>query len=43
LRAAGATLRYDLRMVSRDLDVRVPAGGFTVIVGPNACGRFTPL
>ncbi|MBF6619018.1 MAG: ABC transporter ATP-binding protein [Patulibacter sp.] len=43
LRADGVTLAYDARTVSRDLDVRIPDGSFTVIVGPNACGKSTLL
>lgn len=43
LRAEGVTLNYDQRMVARDLDVRIPPGEFTVIVGPNACGKSTLL
>ncbi|HEX5741861.1 MAG TPA: ABC transporter ATP-binding protein [Pilimelia sp.] len=43
LRAEGVTLRYDTRVVARDLSVPVPDGSFTVIVGPNACGKSTLL
>lgn len=39
----GATLAYDRHVVSQDLDVDVPAGVFTAIVGPNACGKSTLL
>lgn len=37
------TLGYDGRTVCRDVDVQVPTGEFTVIVGPNACGKSTLL
>jgi iron complex transport system ATP-binding protein len=43
LRADGLTLAYDERVVSRGLDVAVPDDSFTVIVGPNACGKSTLL
>jgi iron complex transport system ATP-binding protein len=43
LRAVGATLSYDQRVVTRDLNVDIPDGSFTVIVGPNACGKSTLL
>jgi iron complex transport system ATP-binding protein len=43
LHARGLTLAYDQRVVSRDLDVDVPDGSFTVVVGPNACGKSTLL
>jgi iron complex transport system ATP-binding protein len=43
LRAEGLTLAYDRRVVARDLGVTVPDGSFTVIVGPNACGKSTLL
>ncbi|OLF09809.1 hypothetical protein BLA60_18740 [Actinophytocola xinjiangensis] len=39
----GLTLAYDDRVVVRDLDVVVPDGSFTVIIGPNACGKSTLL
>lgn len=43
LRADGVTLAYDGHVVTRDLSVDIPAGGFTAIVGPNACGKSTLL
>ena len=43
LRAEGVTLAYDGNVVTRDLSVAIPPGGFTAIVGPNACGKSTLL
>ncbi len=43
LEGEGLTIGYDGRIVSEDLDVAIPAGSFTVIVGPNACGKSTLL
>ena len=37
------TLRYDQRVVSTDLSVDIPSAEFTVIIGPNACGKSTLL
>ena len=37
------TLSYDSRTISADLDVSIPAGEVTVILGPNACGKSTLL
>ncbi|CAL9356378.1 Ferric enterobactin transport ATP-binding protein FepC [Nocardiopsis dassonvillei] len=37
------TLAYDQRVISRDLAVTIPDNSFTVIVGPNACGKSTLL
>ncbi|THJ74562.1 AAA family ATPase, partial [Candidatus Frankia alpina] len=37
------TLAYDRRIVAEGLAVRIPDGAFTVIVGPNACGKSTLL
>jgi len=43
LRAVGLTLAYGDDTVVEDLDVVVPDGRITVIVGPNACGKSTLL
>ena len=43
LRAEGISLGYEGREISRDLSVEIPDGSFTVIVGPNACGKSTLL
>ncbi|MFF9076341.1 ABC transporter ATP-binding protein [Streptomyces sp. NPDC014872] len=43
LTACGLTLAYEDRTVVRDLDLAVPDGRVTVIVGPNACGKSTTL
>ncbi|WBQ08634.1 ABC transporter ATP-binding protein [Kribbella sp. CA-293567] len=38
-----ATIGYDKRVISRELSVAIPDESFTVIVGPNACGKSTLL
>ncbi|WP_030156916.1 ABC transporter ATP-binding protein [Streptomyces sp. NRRL S-244] len=43
LAASGLTLAYEDRVVVEDLDLAVPDGKVTVIVGPNACGKSTTL
>ncbi|HET9517209.1 MAG TPA: ABC transporter ATP-binding protein [Actinoplanes sp.] len=43
LAAREITLAYDGRVVVEGLDVDLPTGGYTVIVGPNACGKSTLL
>ncbi|MGH3520217.1 MAG: ABC transporter ATP-binding protein [Haloechinothrix sp.] len=43
LQAENLTLAYDQHTVATELDVRIPDGSFTVIVGPNACGKSTLL
>ncbi|MFB9375449.1 ABC transporter ATP-binding protein [Kineococcus gynurae] len=37
------TLAYDDRTIAEQLSVQIPDGSFTVIVGPNACGKSTLL
>ncbi|MCS5720145.1 ABC transporter ATP-binding protein [Herbiconiux sp. CPCC 205763] len=43
LRADAVTIGYDRRIISSGLTVEIPDGSFTVIVGPNACGKSTLL
>jgi ABC-type cobalamin/Fe3+-siderophores transport system ATPase subunit len=43
LAAETLTLAYDERVISENLSVKIPEGAFTVIVGPNACGKSTLL
>ncbi|MEV0092432.1 ABC transporter ATP-binding protein [Streptomyces sp. NPDC050738] len=43
LAARELTLAYDDRVVVEDLELAVPDGRVTVIVGPNACGKSTTL
>ncbi|MGE3962215.1 MAG: ABC transporter ATP-binding protein [Dehalococcoidia bacterium] len=43
LAVRGATLAYDRRIVSAGLEVELPEGAVTAIVGPNACGKSTLL
>ncbi|QXE37564.1 ABC transporter ATP-binding protein [Streptomyces sp. GMY02] len=43
LTAESVTLGYDQRVIARDLSVEIPDHSFTVIVGPNACGKSTLL
>lgn len=43
LTAAGLTLSYDGAPVVVDLDIEIPDGAITAIVGPNACGKSTLL
>ncbi|OLT48798.1 ABC transporter [Saccharomonospora sp. CUA-673] len=43
LRAEGLTLAYEQSTVATDLSVDIPDGSFTVIIGPNACGKSTLL
>ncbi|MGK5443547.1 ABC transporter ATP-binding protein [Micromonospora sp. URMC 105] len=37
------TLAYERRIVAEELSVAVPDGSFTVVIGPNACGKSTLL
>lgn len=39
----GAALGYSDKLVCEDVSVDIPDGAFTVIVGPNACGKSTLL
>ncbi|MCW4384891.1 ABC transporter ATP-binding protein [Salinibacterium sp. SYSU T00001] len=43
LQAEALSLAYDSRSVIEDLDIAIPAGEITVIVGSNACGKSTLL
>ncbi|MER5784545.1 ABC transporter ATP-binding protein [Streptomyces mobaraensis] len=43
LQAESVTLAYDRRVIAEDLSVAIPDNSFTVIVGPNACGKSTLL
>ena len=43
LAARSATLGYEARTICRDLTLAIPPGSFTVVVGPNACGKSTLL
>jgi iron complex transport system ATP-binding protein len=37
------SLSYEERLVSEHLDVEIPEGEITIIIGPNACGKSTLL
>lgn len=43
LRGEHLELAYERRVVATDLSLTIPDGSFTVIVGPNACGKSTAL
>ncbi|WP_210246457.1 ABC transporter ATP-binding protein [Youhaiella tibetensis] len=43
IEARAATIGYDRRLIAENLSVAIPDGSFTVIVGPNACGKSTLL
>ncbi len=43
LAAESVTLAYDQRVIARELSVEIPDRSFTVVVGPNACGKSTLL
>ncbi|MFC5749773.1 ABC transporter ATP-binding protein [Actinomadura rugatobispora] len=43
LTARGLSVGYGNRLVIEDLDLELPGGAFTVIAGPNACGKSTLL
>ncbi|MFI6938455.1 ABC transporter ATP-binding protein [Streptomyces sp. NPDC050418] len=43
LSVQSATIGYDKRTISDGLSVAIPDESFTVIVGPNACGKSTLL
>ncbi|WP_150462453.1 ABC transporter ATP-binding protein [Nesterenkonia ebinurensis] len=43
LQVQDATIGYDKRSISHDLSVQIPDESFTVIIGPNACGKSTLL
>ncbi|MFJ7921475.1 ABC transporter ATP-binding protein [Lysinibacillus fusiformis] len=37
------TTQYDNRVISQNLTIEIPDESFTVIIGPNACGKSTLL
>src|ERR1700712_4573424 len=43
LTASNLSLGYGKRVISSNLDVAIPDGGFTAIIGPNGCGKSTLL
>ena len=43
LEARNLTLAYEERVISQALNVDIPDGKMTVIIGPNACGKSTLL
>ena len=43
LEARCVTLGYDGRSIVKNLDISIPKGSFTTIVGPNGCGKSTLL
>lgn len=43
LSGRGLTLSYERRTIAEDLTVAIPDRSFTVVVGPNACGKSTLL
>ncbi|GAA1182413.1 ABC transporter ATP-binding protein [Nesterenkonia xinjiangensis] len=43
LRAEAVSIGYDERTISEELSVEIPPDSFTVIIGPNACGKSTLL
>ena len=43
LRADDLELAYDERVVAERLGIEIPDGSFTIVVGPNACGKTTLL
>ncbi|MEV7480074.1 ABC transporter ATP-binding protein [Streptomyces halstedii] len=43
LEVRDASIGYGRRPISEHLDVRIPDRSFTVVIGPNACGKSTLL
>ncbi|EJN00005.1 ABC transporter ATP-binding protein [Phyllobacterium sp. YR531] len=43
LTGANLALAYGKRLVCEELDIAIPTGGFTAIIGPNGCGKSTLL
>lgn len=39
----GLHLRYESVVVAADLDIEIPRGSLTMIIGPNGCGKSTLL
>lgn len=43
LTGSNLALGYGKRLVCKELDIAIPTGGFTAIIGPNGCGKSTLL
>ncbi|MFS2225032.1 ABC transporter ATP-binding protein [Pantoea sp. B65] len=43
LQASALTLAYEQKVIASDLSVTIPDKQFSVIIGPNACGKSTLL
>ena len=42
-KAQGLYAGYDDKTILKDMNISIPAGKFSVLIGPNGCGKSTLL